>query len=66
MVERQLRKVYKGKQAAPITLEVVYKGPEALVNILVYNLRLTICFWVEYYTKFLLYLKKGAERSPEL
>ena len=44
MVERQLRKVYKGKQAAPITLEVVYEGPEALVNILVYNLCLTIRF----------------------
>ena len=51
---------------ALITLEVVYKGPEALVNILVYNLRLTIRFWVEYYIKLSLYLKKGAERSPEL
>ena len=44
MVERQLRKVYKGKQAALITLEIVYKGPEALVNILVYNFRLTVRF----------------------
>ena len=66
MVERQLRKVYKGKQAAPITLEVVYEGPEALVNILVHNLRLTVRFWIEYYTKLSLYLKKGAERSLEL
>ena len=66
MVERQLRKVYKGKQAAPITLEVVYEGPEALVNILVYNLYLTVYFWVKYYTKLSLYLKKGVERSLEL
>ena len=66
IVEHQLHKVYKGKQAALITLEVVYKGPEALVNILVYNLYLTVRFQVKYYIKLLLYLKKGIKYSLKL
>lgn len=58
--------IYHCQEARPVVLVVVDKGPQSLVEILVHNLRLTVCLRVVGCGELDLYSYDRTELTPEL